>query len=245
LCTILTCVGVLGDQVRVVADPGVTIGDRAGVGLFQQLSQEFQRRLPESAVRAVEGTGDELVVVDQLQLDHSRSPEHGRAVLDTRVQDAGDELCVDKWPDAVMHHDHRAGRRLQPEHRRDEPFVATVDQRHRQPCLLDQDLLVGLPVLRRDSDDDLVDGRMDELPDGLLQHRHPPILTSSLLLPNRTPRPAQVMMAETVCDLYISSSSSGIGIRARQTREPEGVRAASSLLDEATRARSSAASSSR
>ena len=47
-------------------------------------------------MRAVEGTGDELVVVDQLQLDHSRSPEHGRAVLDTRVQDAGDELCVDE-----------------------------------------------------------------------------------------------------------------------------------------------------
>src|SRR5687767_10862884 len=35
----------------------------------------------------------------------------------------------------------------------------------------------------------------------------PLIFTSSLLLPNRTPRPAQVTMAETVWDLYIRLNS--------------------------------------
>src|SRR5690606_26176579 len=62
-----------------------------------------------------------------------------------------------------------AGGGLEAELRGDEALGAAVHEGDRQRSLLHQDVAVDLAVLGADGHDDLVDGRVDELPDRLLQ----------------------------------------------------------------------------
>ena len=71
-----------------------------------------------------------------------------------------------------MNHDHRAGGGLKTKHCRDEAFFATIDEGDRKTRFLDQYVLVLLPVLGCDGDDDFINGRMHELANGLLEYRH-------------------------------------------------------------------------
>jgi hypothetical protein len=66
--------GVLGDQIRVVTDTVVLVGDGGSVGLLKELPSEDLGRLPQPAVCPIQRSRDELLVIDELELNDGGVP---------------------------------------------------------------------------------------------------------------------------------------------------------------------------